>query len=203
VALAREDLPLLRLDHPMIAGALDLMLSAENGNAAFMVDDALPARSALLQAVYVLECVADQRLDIAHWLPALPLVVSVDTRLAPRPGFEPSAESLRRAGDRSIDIGRYRKFLAKAVPPMLERAEQLAGAEAQAAIDAALAAVRESLGTEHARLEALQAVNPAVSDAELAAVAAERAALEQALPQARLRLDAVRFVVSPDFLTLR
>ena len=61
VALAREDLPLLRLDHPLIAGALDLALSGEQGNAAFMVDDVLPPRSALLQAVYLLECVADRR----------------------------------------------------------------------------------------------------------------------------------------------
>jgi ATP-dependent helicase HepA len=203
VALAREDLPLLRLDHPMIAGALDLMLSAENGNAAFMVDDALPSRSALLQAVFVLECVADQRLDAARWLPPLPLVVTVDTRLDPRPNFAPSADSLRRAGDRSLDIGRYRKFLAKAVPPMLERAGTLAAVEADVAKVAALDAMRTTLGAEYARLLALKAVNPAVRDDELAAVADEQAALEQALPQARLRLDAVRFVVSPDFLALR
>jgi ATP-dependent helicase HepA len=46
-------------------------------------------------------------------------------------------------------------------------------------------------------------VNPSISDTEIAAVTDERHALLGALPQARLRLDAVRFVVSADFLALR
>jgi ATP-dependent helicase HepA len=50
---------------------------------------------------------------------------------------------------------------------------------------------------------ALRAVNPSVSESEIAAIVAERSELLAALPQSRLRLDAVRFVVSADFLALR
>jgi len=203
VALAREELPLLRLDHPMIAGALDLALSGEQGNAAFMVDDALPPRSALLQAVFVLECVADRRLDAERFLPALPITVTVDTRLAERADFEPSEAALRKAADRNIEVPRYRKFLAKLVPPMLEKAELATGARAQAMIAAAMAEAGAALDAELSRLEALRAVNPSISAAEIATLAAERDALLTALPQSRLRLDAVRFVVSADFLALR
>ncbi|MGB3747205.1 MAG: RNA polymerase-associated protein RapA [Rhodanobacter sp.] len=203
VALAREDLPLLRLDHPLVAGALDLALSGEQGNAAFMVDDVLGPRTALLQAVYVLECVADRRLDAERFLPPTPLVVTVDTRLAERADFTPSEAALRKASDRHIEVARYRKFLGKLVPPMLECAEALAGSRAQADIDAAVAAATDSLDNELSRLLALRAVNPAISDAEITAVTDERHALLGALPQARLRLDAVRFVVSADFLALR
>jgi len=203
VALAREDLPLLRLDHPLIAGALDLALSGEQGNAAFMVDDALPPRTALLQAVYVLECVADRRLDAERFLPPLPIVVTVDTRLVEREDFVPSEGALRKAGDRQIEVARYRKFLGKLVPPMLEHAEALAGTRAQASIDTALAAATETLDDELSRLLALRAVNPSISDAEIATVTGERTALLAALPSSRLRLDAVRFVVSADFLALR
>ena len=203
VALAREELPLLRLDHPMVAGALDLALSGEQGNAAFMVDDALPPRSALLQTVFVLECVADRKLDAERFLPALPITVSIDTRLAERTDFQPSEIALRKAADRNIEVPRYRKFLAKLVPPMLEKAEATARARAQATIDAATAEAAGSLDAELARLQALRAVNPSISAAEIATLAAERAALLAALPQSRLRLDAVRFVVSADFLALR
>ncbi len=203
VALAREDLPLLRLDHPLITGALDLALSSEQGNAAFMVDDVLPPRTALLQSVFVLECVADRRLDVERFLPPLPIVVTVDTRLVERVDFAPSEIALRKAGDRHIEVARYRKFLAKLVPPMLARAEALADARAQAGIDAALATATETLDDELARLLALRAVNPSISDAEIAAVTDERNALLAALPASRLRLDAVRFVVSADFLALR
>jgi ATP-dependent helicase HepA len=203
VALAREDLPLLRLDHPLVAGALDLALSGEQGNAAFMVDDVLPPRTALLQSVFVLECVADRRLDAERFLPTLPITVTVDTRLAERLDFSPSETALRKAGDRNIEVARYRKFLGKLVPPMLERTETLAGAHGQASIDEAVALATITLDAELSRLLALRAVNPSISEAEIATVADERSALLAALPQSRLRLDAVRFVVSPDFLALR
>ncbi len=203
VALSREELPLLRLDHPLVAGAMDLALSGEQGNAAFMVDDVLPPRTALLQAVYVLECVADRRLDAERFLPTLPIVVTVDTRLAERADFAPSEIALRKAGDRNIEVVRYRKFLGKLVPPMLERAEVLATTRGQASIDEALSLATETLDAELSRLLALRAVNPSISETEITAVADERTQLLAALPQSRLRLDAVRFVVSADFLALR
>jgi ATP-dependent helicase HepA len=203
VALAREELPLLRLDHPMVAGAVDLLVSSEQGNAAFMVDDVLPSRTALLQAVFVLECVADRRLDAERFMPPMPLVVTVDTKLAEREGFVPSEVALRRAGDRNIEVARYRKFLSKLVPPMLERAQALAEVQSEALKLAAIERAQDELDAEHARLVGLRAVNPSIGDAEIAAVDTERSALLAALPQARMRLDAVRFVVSPDFLALR
>ncbi len=203
IALGRDDLPLLRLDHPLILGALDLALSSELGNAAFMIDDALPPHTALLQVVYLLECVADRRLDIERFLATQPLLVTVDTRLAERAEFQPSALALQRAPARNIDCSRYRKVLARLVPPMLERAESLAGARATAVIEAALAQAAATLDAELARLVALRAVNPSISAGEINALSVERSEVLAALPAARLRLDAVRFVVSPDFLRLR
>ena len=202
-ALTREELPLLRLDHPMITGALDLLLSGEQGNAAFLVDETLPARTALLQTVFLLECVAERRLDVERFLPPTPLTLTVDTRLQPRPGFAPSAQALTRAGERPVDPARYRKFLAKLVPPMLEQATRLAAVEATVVAATARTAMRTQLDGEHARLQALRAVNPAVTTTEIEAIAAERAALDAALAGARPRLDAVRFVVSTDFLVLK
>jgi ATP-dependent helicase HepA len=74
---------------------------------------------------------------------------------------------------------------------------------AQTSIADAINEARETLDAELARLRALQAINLSISEAEVTGVEEERAALLNALPQARLRLDAVRFVVSPDFLALR
>ncbi|MET0331489.1 MAG: RNA polymerase-associated protein RapA [Dyella sp.] len=203
VALAREELPLLRLDHPLVAGALDLALSGEQGNAAFMVDDVLPARTALLQAVFVLECVADRKLDAERFLPTMPLTITVDTKLSERKEFAPSEIALRKAGDRNIEVARYRKFLAKLVPPMLEKAEVLIGERARQCIDEAVTLATETLDGELSRLLALRKINPSISESELAALAGERAELLAALPLSRLRLDSVRFVVSGDFLALR
>jgi ATP-dependent helicase HepA len=202
-ALAREDLPLLRLDHPMVLAAVDLLVSGETGNAAFLVDDNLPVRTALLQSVYVLEVVADRQLDAGRFLPTTPLMICVDTKLTERPNFRPSDVALRRAADRNIDVARYRKFLSKLVPPMLEHAKDLAEGRAEVLKIEASEVAKAELDAEFSRLLALRQVNPSITEAEIQAVAAERSALLDALPEARLRLDAVRFVVSPDFLALR
>ncbi len=202
-ALAREDLMFLRIDHPVVAGALDLLLSSETGNAAFLIDDTLPPRSALLEAVYVLECVAPARLAVDRWLPSLPLRVVVDSRLVERAGYVADARSIARAPERGIDLARVRKVLAALVPPMVGATERVA--QARAAREAALAtdAAETRLGAEIGRLEALARVNPGVRPEEIAAARAELEQLRAVLPSARARMDSLRFIASPDFLSLR
>ncbi len=67
-----------------------------------------------------------------------------------------------------------------------------AAARAGAALDAAIS-----------RLEALARVNPAVRPEEIAALRNERAQLLVAIGNARPRMDALRLVANPDFLSLR
>src|SRR6185312_7700817 len=172
-ALAREELPLLRLDHPLVAGALDLLLESEQGNAALLIDAALPARTALLECVFVLDCVADQKLDVGRFLPPLPLRIVVDNRLNPRNDFEPSAESLARAKEQPADAARYRPLLAKLVAPMLAAAETQARGLAATEIGAALTAAERSLGAERERVAALARVNPSIRQEEIDAIDAE------------------------------
>lgn len=202
LALAREDLDLLRTDHPLVAGALDLLLAGETGNATFLVDPALAPRSVLLEAIYVVECIADVRLDAQRFLPPMPVAVCVDSRLAPRE-YVPSERALGRARERALDISRYRKHLAQLVPPMLERTIALAETRAGEVTAAALAHARSMLDARIQRLRALAAINASVDAAEIDAAESTRIALLAALAHARPRLDAVRMAVSPDFLTLR
>src|SRR5690348_3022046 len=202
LALAREELDLLRMDHPLIAGAFDLLLAGEFGNASFLVDSALPARSVLLEALYVVECVADVRLDTPRFLPPTPLSVCIDSRLAPR-DYAPSAPSLARARERTPDVSRYRRYLVQLVPPMLEAADALAAERARDVTGAAVADAREVLDARLQRLRALGAINTSVTQDELAAAESTRERTLAALTHARPRLDAVRMAVSADFLSLR
>jgi ATP-dependent helicase HepA len=197
-ALAREDLPLLRLDHPLVSGALDLLLESEQGNASLLIDATLPPRTALLECVFVLECVADAKLDVRRFLPPLPLRIVVDNRLNPRNDFEASDESLARAKEQPIDAARYRPLLAKLVAPMLAAAETQARGVAATEIGAALTAADQVLSAERDRLAALAKINPSVRDEEVEALDAELDALRHAIPTAMPRLDAVRFVCTPD-----
>jgi ATP-dependent helicase HepA len=202
LALARDDLLYLRPDHPMVLSAQELLLSAESGNAAFLVDDTLPPRSVVLEAVYVLECIADRALQIGRFLPPEPVVVAVDTRLQLRVGFHPSSKAIERAADRMLDLQRLRKPIATLVPPMLKRASEEAVTLAGERAAQAVATADALLGREVERLTALAQINPAVRPEEVSRLEAEREAVLAVLPQARPRLDALRLVVSPDFLRL-
>jgi ATP-dependent helicase HepA len=202
-ALARDDLLYLRADHPMLLSAQELLLSGETGNVTFLVDDSLPPRTAVLEAVFVLECVAPPALNVERFLPPLPVTVAVDTKLQVREAFAPSERAVVRAGDRQYDISPMRKVLAALVPPMLERA-RVEGAEQSARrADLALVEADALLDAELRRIEALARVNPAVRLDEIARVRDERDRLRELIPQTRPRLDALRLVASPDFLSLR
>ena len=77
-------------------------------------------------------------------------------------------------------------------------AERLARRETEAAMLEADAA----LDAEINRLTALAQINPGVKPQEIAAAQSERAELHELIPSSHLRLDAIRLVVSPDFLNL-
>ncbi len=202
IALARDDLLFLRADHPLLLAAEDLVLGSETGNAAFLLDETLPPRTVLLEAVFVLECIAPRGLHVERYLPPEPLRCVVDTRLQLRDGFVPSARARERAAERSVDLQRYRKSMATLVPPLVKRAGEAAMQQAGASIDAALAAATGLLQHEIERLQALAAVNPAVRAEEIQSLRSELDALTRLLPQARPRLDSVRLIASPDFLKL-
>jgi len=201
VALSREDLPLLRLDHPLVVGAFELLISGETGNAAFLVDAALPPRSAWITAVFLLECVADRRLDVERYLPPQPITVTIDSKLGSR-DYSPSAQTLTRSDGKPVDLAKFRPILSALVAPMKKAAEERATAQAKTLIAAACANLEHELGAEFERLSALKRVNPSVRESEIEALAMQLTALRAALPQARVRLDAIRLAVSPDFLRL-
>lgn len=202
-ALARDDLLYLRADHPLLLNAEELLLSSETGNAAAIVDDSLPPRSLLLEAVYVLECVAEAGLHVERFLPPLPLTVVVDTRLQMRPDYVPGARAMRSSGDRPVDLSRQHKLLTTLLPPMLGAAEKEARAQAQQRIETALGQAEDLLGAELERLRRLARINPAVRPQEVEQLEQEHTALLTALPLARPRLDALRLALSPDVVSMR
>jgi len=202
-ALARDDVLYLRNDHPMILSAQDFLLSSDKGNTALLIDDSLPQRTVILEAVYVLECIAQKGLNIERYLPPKPLSIAVDTRLQIRPDFTPNERAAHRAGDRAFDLSSMRKILNMLIPPMLEKTRDQAQVLAQNEITAALEKADLLLRHEIERLQALASKNPAVRPEEISSLELEHQQLLKALPQSRPRLDALRLVTSPDFLSMR
>ena len=79
-SLSREDVHFLTWDHPMVRGAMDLMVGAEQGNASLVVwNEYSPNVPALmLECIFILESVAPLKLHIDRFLPPSPIRVLVD-----------------------------------------------------------------------------------------------------------------------------
>jgi ATP-dependent helicase HepA len=202
VALTRDDVALLRFDHPLVLGAMELLIGGETGNCAFLVDGDLPPQLVLLECVYVAECVADRKLDAERYLAPQPIRLVVDTRLQIRE--IPINERASRRGDElAVSLAPLKRILLQLVPPMVKAAEAEADKQAKVLGELANERAQAQLGGEIERLEALRHINPNVRPAEIDALRAMAVALDEALPRTRVRLDSLRLVVPPAFMKLR
>ena len=192
-ALSREDLGFMGPDHPLVRGALDLLLGMESGNSAFGVWKNSGAEGILLEICSVAECVAPAALHVDRFLPATPIRVVVDHASQDFTEDEVVAHAVFEKGDifKLLDRAVVKK---KLLPAMLEKAQALAAARMENLVAAASAAMESQLQDEIERLEDLRAINDHVRPEEIAAIRQQKTDLQSALASARLRLDALRLV---------
>ncbi|MBC8325271.1 MAG: RNA polymerase-associated protein RapA [Verrucomicrobia subdivision 3 bacterium] len=197
-ALGREDVSLLSSDHPMVSGAVDLLLSSEQGNCSFGVWIDEEDKTLLLETIFVLEVLAPARLHADRFLPPTPVRILVNHK----------NESL----DLELPVlakGTPYKLLdhptlgRKTIPAMIDAAEKFAEAEAQTITAVATAAMTQQLQSELDRLTHLRAVNDHVRPEEIALTRIQLAELTTALSQSRVRLDAVRLIWKGDPKAIR
>jgi ATP-dependent helicase HepA len=198
-ALQRDDMEFLTWEHPMVLGAIEMILGAEYGNAAIasMNVKGLPPGTLLLEAIYSVQCIAPRQLQLPRFLPNTPLRFLVDRKgknlgaVLPHEKLNALCSNIPRSSGPAI-IAQVRTEIG----PMQEHAARFAAAELPALIAAARARLTDDLSREIARLEALRAVNPAIRSEEIEFFRTQLAAGQAAIDQATLQLDALRLVVN-------
>ena len=192
-ALSREDLGFFSMDHPMVRGAIDLLLGAETGNAAFGIWRQPGPEAMYLEAHAIAECVAPPALHVDRFLPPHPIRVVVDHRNKD----ETSNTKLTAAKLEKGDVFRLlhnETIKRKLVPAMLAETQRLSEAELKRLVKDATAKMDVALKAEIDRLEHLAQVNDQIRPEEINALGEQREALRTALAGTRLRLDAVRLI---------
>ena len=193
-ALSREDVQFLTWDHPLVTGALDLLLGSEKGNSCFVKWPDPKTPGLYVEAVYVLECIAPPPLHVDRFLPPTPLRVVVDHRGADVGAALP-AGSLAKLKDSPhpplLDQAEFREDL---LPELLGKTSLLAGQKVPGLIAQARKEAAAQLGHEIGRLQELAKVNRSVRPEEIGLLTRQKAALDQHLAAARLRLDAIRVI---------
>ncbi len=194
-ALSREDVQFLTWDHPLVTGALDLLLGTEKGNSSFGLWPDAKNPGIYLEAIYLLECIAPPPLHVDRFLPPTPLRVLVDHR-GTDAGATVTTELLRRqlkSGDAFalLDQPELRDEL---LPALIEKARATASARIPNLVAQARKEMTAQLGHEITRLKELQKVNRSVRAEEIELLVRQQAALDQHLASARLRLDSIRLI---------
>ncbi len=194
-ALSREEVQFLTWDHPLVTGALDLLLGAEKGNSSFARWPDGKTHGIYLEVVFLLECIAPAALHIDRFLPPTPLRVLVDHRgedvgkgIAP----EMLARHLRK-GDAHALLDRP-EFREELLPGLIAQAQRLASAQMPGLVARARQEMLLQLDHEIARLGELRKVNRSVRPEEIELLVQQRRALDQHISGARLRLDAIRVI---------
>ena len=193
-ALSRDHESFLTWDHPLVTGALDVLLGSHTGNAGFAFWKASGAEGLILQTTFVAECIAPPALHASRFMPALPVRVAVDHQGRDLSSDAAFSRAKLTAGDPARTV-QNEAVRHKLLPSMLGKAQQLAESQLQALKQRGLATMRKHLDDEIARLEDLQSRNPHIRPEEIAALRQQRDALASAIEATSLRLDAVRLVL--------
>jgi ATP-dependent helicase HepA len=198
-ALSREDIQFLSWEHPMVSGAMDMVLSEQFGNVALGTVKLGPIKpgTVLLEAVFVMQCAAPTVLQLFRYLPCITVRVLMDQK-GTQLGKVLSHDKLNQLIKR-VPKGTARELIRHAQPelvPMIKNAEESVAPQQQQLIDEAMQCMQEQQSNELQRLEALSAVNPNIRQQEIDFLREETKSLAQYLQTAQLKLDALRVVVA-------
>ncbi|RLA19468.1 MAG: RNA polymerase-associated protein RapA [Gammaproteobacteria bacterium] len=199
MALAREDMQYLTWEHPMLVAAMDLVLSGNVGNAAISVikHEQLTAGQYLLECLFLVECSAPLHLQLSRFLPATPIRILVDQKQQDLT-VQFAHNELPEVAEK-IETDQITAFISsehKNINAMIASAEQKAETNMQDIISLAQTEMLAVLAREIRRLDALSQVNPAIKPEEIAALQEHAIASHGFIKGAKLRLDAVRFIIS-------
>jgi ATP-dependent helicase HepA len=194
-ALSREDYGFVSGDHPMVRGAIDLLLGTESGNAAFGIWKNSGRESVLLEVHAIVECVAPASLHSDRFLPATPIRVVVDHSLEDQTGDALLLSAQLEKGDvfTLLDRGIVRR---KFLPAMMEKVRMIATERMAVIVENADTVMNAQLLREIERLESLREYNDHVRPEEIVALKEQKEALARALATAHLRNDSVRLILA-------
>lgn len=201
-SLAREDLGFLTWDHPMVRGAMDLMIGSEKGNASLVVWKKFNPKvpPLMLECLFILECVAPVQLHVDRFMPPSPVRVLLDIK-----GENCTGQySFKTLQSETIDEAVFRlkespDVLRALIPKLLESAHIYADKEKSVRIETAFKKAHGYLSHERLRLTELKKINPNVSKKEIESAKTEEVQVTAAINKAQLRLDSVRLILNnPD-----
>ncbi|MBU2569311.1 MAG: RNA polymerase-associated protein RapA [Gammaproteobacteria bacterium] len=199
IALAREELQFLTWEHPMVAAAMDMILSSDTGNAGVSVVKHKDQKAGrfLLECLFIVECSAPPELQVGRFLPHTPIRILIDQN---KDDLTDTIEHIELIDSgKKFDKTQIVAFLnsqRKHLTTLLDIAEQNAQAQMNQLITDSQKTMLETMTGEIKRLTRLKQVNPSIREDEIEFQKETAMLLHENIQDAQLRLDAVRFIIT-------
>lgn len=196
-ALAREDVAFMSWEHPLVLGALEMLVDGDQGKVSVGALKAQPFKAGeiLIESIFAVHCQGAERLGYKRFMGhTLQRFLHTSTGLdiasrVPQTWMASRVETVKK--------GVARQLLTSQQEALVERIAKVeAAAEEQLPTlrEKAQQRMRDDLGAELKRMQALKLNNPAIRDDEIERLTQRIEALDACLGGMQLRFDALRVV---------
>ncbi len=197
-ALSRDDLQFLSWEHPLVLGAMDMMLSGDYGNTAFCTIKLPPLKegSLLIEAIFTPHCAAPKSLQLNRYIEQGMqrfLLDSNDTDLSAIISGENIDTLAQRVPNKSAQ--NLIKHAREQIEQQIAKVEVLAKNQQPQMIAKALANIDSHMLVEISRLQALAEVNPNIRAAEVEHQRQVLGSLQDYASSLQLKLEAIRIII--------
>ncbi len=196
-ALSREDMHFITWEHPMVTGAMDMILTSEFGNSTFcaleLESDTIDTGTLMLEAIFTVSCPAPKYLQLPRYLADSTVRIVVDN--TGRDLSNVLSHASMNSHVAHVNKQTTQELIQHARPQiqtLVEIAENLSKPQQIKIVKQAKTLMMAEAKEDIERLRALAEVNPNIRKEEVATLEANVAALATYLEQARLKLDSIR-----------
>ncbi|MFT6802706.1 MAG: ATP-dependent helicase HepA [Salibacteraceae bacterium] len=198
-ALSREDVSFISWDHPMVTGALDMMLSLGTGAASFGVLKGTTKKSLLLEVIFVLESTGKKGINVDRFLPGTPIRVVVNyTGDEVTKDYPIGLFNQQLIAGRIDDLIQNESFVDDMFPEMMETATEIVDQLKLEVIAGGLDFMNQTLDHEIDRLAYLYKQNKAIRPDEVRTAIEEKMVLTSLIENAQIRIDSLQLIREGD-----
>ncbi len=196
-AMSREDVAFMSWEHPLVLGAMEMLIDGDQGKVSVGALKAQPFKAGeiLIESIFSVHCQGAQRLGYRRYMGhTLQRFLHTSSGLdiaskVPQTWVASRAETVKKGVARQLIESQQASLVERINAVEAEAAERLPALRA-----AAQQRMRDELGAEVSRLKALKASNPAIRDDEITHATERMTALEECLGGMQLRFDALRVI---------
>lgn len=195
IAIAREDVEYLTIDHPLVSGGLDLILSQDRGIASVGIWKSAPEPGLILQTLFAFEVPGTEATALERFLPTIAVDLLIDQDMRIRDDLHELLPGVTLDKGPAALIRQQRAALTDIFVRLLPVSRAATKDRAQKRQLGYVKQALDQLREERDRLASLARVNRSIRKEEVEAFDDMIEALQGEADHSVLRLDAVRLIL--------